>query len=148
MKTKYTLFILMALVCLPMFAQKKNKYNEKDFRGKQQIYMTEKAGLTSEEAEKFFPLYFELQDKKKALNKERWNNARQGMNPETTEKEYETIIEKFFNSEYDLLDLEKEYIEKYKKVLTNQKIYMVYKAELKFNRNMMKILQEMEDKKK
>ena len=41
-----------------------------------------------------------------------------------------------------------EYIEKYKKVLTNQKIYMVYKAELKFNRNMMKILQEMEDKKK
>lgn len=138
----------MAMVCLPMFAQKKNKYNEKDFRCKQQIYMTEKAGLTSEEAEKFFPLYFELQDKKKALNKERWNNARQGMNPQTTEEEYETIIEKFFNSEYDLLDLEKEYIEKYKKVLTNQKIYMVYKAELKFNRNMMKILQEMEDKKK
>jgi hypothetical protein len=131
-----------------MFAQKKNKYNEKDFRCKQQIYMTEKAGLTSEEAEKFFPIYFELQDKKKALNKERWNNARQGMNPQTTEEEYETIIEKFFNSEYDLLDLEKEYIEKYKKVLTNQKIYMVYKAELKFNRNMMKILQEMEDKKK
>ncbi len=138
----------MAMVCLPMFAQKKNKYNEKDFRCKQQIYMTEKAGLTSEEAEKFFPLYFELQDKKKALNKERWNNARQGMNPQTTEEEYETIIEKFFNSEYDLLDLEKEYINKYKKVLTNQKIYMVYKAELKFNRNMMKILQEMEDKKK
>ena len=138
----------MAMVCLPMFAQKKNKYNEKDFRCKQQIYMTEKAGLTSEEAEKFFPIYFELQDKKKALNKERWSNARKGKNPETTEKEYEAIIETFFNAEYDLLDLEKEYINKYKKVLTNQKIYMVYKAELKFNRNMMKILQEMEDKKK
>lgn len=136
------------MVCLPMFAQKKNKYNEKDFRCKQQIYMTEKAGLTSEEAEKFFPIYFELQDKKKALNKERWSNARKGKNPETTEKEYEAIIETFFNAEYDLLDLEKEYINKYKKVLTNQKIYMVYKAELKFNRNMMKILQEMEDKKK
>ena len=138
----------MAMVCLPMFAQKKNKYNENDFRCKQQIYMTEKAGLTSEEAEKFFPIYFELQDKKKALNKQRWMKAKQGKNSGTTEEEYNTIINQFMDTETDILDLEKEYIEKFRKVLSNQKIYMIYWAEIKFNRNMMKILQEMEDKKK
>ena len=138
----------MAMVCLPMFAQKKSKYNEKDFRCKQQIYMSEKAGLTSEEAEKFFPIYFELQDKKKALNKQRWMKAKQGKNSGTTEEEYNTIINQFMDTETDILDLEKEYIEKFRKVLSNQKIYMIYWAEIKFNRNMMKILQEMEDKKK
>ena len=39
-----------------------------EFRAKQQAYITEKAGLTKEEAAKFFPLYFELQDKKKEQN--------------------------------------------------------------------------------
>ena len=35
---------------------------KEEFRAKQQAYITEKAGLTSEEATAFFPLYFELQD--------------------------------------------------------------------------------------
>ena len=148
MKTKYTLFILMALVCLPMVAQKKTKYNEADYRSKQQAYMTEKAGLTSEEAEKFFPLYFELQDKKKAINKERWNEACQATKQDMSEETYEAIIEKYVNAEQAILDLGKEYIEKYRKVLSEKKICLVYMAEIKFNRNMMKILQEMDNKKK
>ena len=148
MKTKYTLFILMALVCLPVFAQKKTKYNEVDFRSKQQAYITEKAGLTSEEAEKFFALYFELQDKKNAINKERWQEARQATKQEMPEETYEAIIEKYVNSEQAILDLKKEYIEKYRKVLSEKKICLVHMAEIKFNRNMMKILQKMDNKKK
>ena len=74
--------------------------------------------------------------------------AKQGKNSGTTEEEYNTIINQFMDTETDILDLEKEYIEKFRKVLSNQKIYMIYWAEIKFNRNMMKILQEMEDKKK
>ena len=38
-----------------------------EFRARQKAYITEKAGLTKEEAARFFPLYFELQDKKKDL---------------------------------------------------------------------------------
>lgn len=37
-----------------------------EFRARQKAYITEKAGLTKEEAARFFPLYFELQDKKKS----------------------------------------------------------------------------------
>ena len=148
MKTKYTLLILMALVCLPIFAQKKTKYNEGDFRAKQQAYITEKAGLTPKEAEKFFALYFELQDKKNAINKERWQEARQATKQELPEENYEAIIEKYVNAEQAILDLKKEYIEKYRKVLSERKICQIYMAEVKFNRNMMKILQEMDNKKK
>lgn len=148
MKARYTLFVLAALLCLPLFSQKKNKCNEGEFRTKQQAYMTEKAGLTAEEAQKFFPLYFELQDKKKAMNKHAWAEARQGVQPQTTEEEYGTIIDHFFSTQHEILDLEKEYIEKYREVLTDKKIYMIYWAEIKFNRNMMKILQKVDDPKK
>ena len=44
-----------------------------EFRAKQKAYITEKAGLTKEEAAKFFPVYFEVQDRKKQLNDEAWN---------------------------------------------------------------------------
>lgn len=148
MKVKYTLLALAVLVCFPLFAQKNNKCSVEEFRAKQQAYMTQKAGLTTEEARNFFPLYFELQDKKRAMNKHAWAEARQGVQPQTTEDEYGTIIDHFFSTQHEILDLEKEYIEKYRKILTNRKIYMIYWAEIKFNRNMMKILQKVDDNKK
>ena len=37
--------------------------------------------------------------------------------------------------------LDKEYLKKYQSVLSNRKIYMVLRAEIKFNRNMLKIIQ-------
>ena len=49
-----------------------------EFRAKQKAYITEKAGLTKEEAAKFFPIYFELQDRKKQLNDEAWKLLRKG----------------------------------------------------------------------
>ena len=64
-----------------------------EFRAKQQAYITEKAGLTKEEAAKFFPLYFELQDKKKEQNDKAWNLIRQGKDEKTTEAQYDAIME-------------------------------------------------------
>ena len=149
MKAKYAILLFIGLLCLPMNAQKRkeNKRTEEDFRAKKQAYMTQKAELTEEESKNFFPLYFELQDKKKEANKKAWEGAGKGKDPQTTEQEYEGIIDEFFNSQHYLIDLEKEYIDKYRKVLTDRKIYMIYWAEIKFNRNMMKILQEMDNKK-
>ena len=68
------------------------------------------------------------------------------MKQETPESEYKEIIDDFFESQQQNLDMEKKYIEKYRKVLSDKKIYMIYWAEIKFNRNMLKILQEMEEK--
>lgn len=146
MKTKYLLMIFAALLCMQINAQKKNeKWTVEEFRAKKQAYMAEKAGLTEEEAKNFFPLYFELQNKKKIGNKEAWSDARKGIKPETTNEEYETIIDSFFQSQHQLLNLEQEYIAKFRKVLSDKKIYRIYWAEIKFNRNMLKILQDIDE---
>ena len=48
----------------------------------------------------------------------------------------------FFSAEAKNNELEKKYLKKYQQVLSNKKIYMVLRAEIKFHRNMLKIMQE------
>lgn len=146
MRTSYFILLMACLFFLPASAQKKDKCNETEFRAKKQAYMAKKAHLTQEETDKFFPLYFEFQDKKKEINKGAWGSAKEGIKPETTEKQYEEIIDKYFDEQERIARLEKEYIKKYREILSNKKIYMLYWAEIKFSRNMLKILQEMDDK--
>ena len=146
MYIRYFILIVACMLCMPATAQNKSKYSKSEFRAKKQAYMAEKAGLTEEESEKFFPLYFEFQDKKKEINKDAWGTAKKGIKPDTTDQEYKEIIDNFFTDQEAIAKLEREYIEKYRKVLSDKKIYMLYWAEIKFSSNMLKILQEMDDK--
>ena len=148
MKIRYIIMLLACILCLPGLAQKKDKSTETEFRLKIQTYMAKRAGITEEESQKFFPLYFEFQDKKKKINKQAWSIAKKGKAPETTDQEYEEIIDNFFDNQESIIELEKEYIKKYREILSDKKIYMIYWAEIKFSRNMLKILQEMDDKDK
>lgn len=148
MKTPYLILLMAFLFCLPTLAQKKDVCNKAEFRAKQQAYMAKKAELTPEESEKFFPLYFEFLDKKKGINRQTWENSKKGKAPETTDEEYRNIIDQFIDSQEIIVNLEKEYINKYREFLSDKKIYLIYQAEIKFNRNMMKILQKMDDKNK
>lgn len=148
MRTSYFILLMACLFFLPASAQKKDKCNETEFRAKKQAYMAKKADLTQEETERFFPLYFEFQDKKKEINKGAWGNAKKGIKPETSEEQYEEIIDNYFDEQERIARLEKEYIKRYREILSNKKIYMLYLAEIKFSRNMLKILQEIDDTKK
>ena len=141
MKRHY-LFILLTFLCISLHAQKQGKgCSEEEFRAKKQAYLTEQAGLTQEEAAKFFPIYYELQKLKKEVNKKAWKKGKEGKNPQTTEAQYGEILNGFISSEEQNCELDKEYLKKYQSVLSNKKIYMVLRAEIKFNRNMLKIIQ-------
>ena len=67
MISRYIIILVACLFCMPTFAQKKDKYTESEFRAKKQAYIAQKAELTPAESEKFFPLYFEFQNKKKEI---------------------------------------------------------------------------------
>ena len=138
---KYHLFLFLTMLCLSIHAQKANNCTEEEFKAKKQAYIAEQAGLTEEESAKFFPIYYELQALKKDVNRKAWKKAREGKNPETTEAQYEDILNGFINAEEQNCNLDKEYLKKYQSVLSNKKIYMVLRAEIKFNRNMLKIIQ-------
>ena len=143
------LILLIWSLALPLMAGNKDKHSKQEFRAKKEAYLKEKAGLTDEEAKAFFPLYFQLEDLKKNVNEKAWSKARTGENPNTTEEEYQKIINTYFDTQVQEAELEKEFIEKFKTIISGKKIYLVYRAEIKFNRNMLKIMHpEKEIKKK
>lgn len=116
-----------------------------EFRAKQQAFITEKAGLTTDEAAKFFPLYFELQDRKKQLNDEAWKLIRKGKDENTTEAQYEEIMEGVYDARIASDRLEKSYFEKFKKILPCRKIYLIQKAEMRFHRELLKGMNKKEN---
>lgn len=139
---KYPLFLILTLLCISVQAQKQNKpCSEEEFRAQKQAYLAEQAGMTEEEAAQFFPIYFELQALKKEINQKAWKAAKKGKDPQTTEAEYEAILNGFVDAEVQNHELDKKYLKKYQSVLSNKKIYMLLRAEIKFNRNMLKIIQ-------
>ncbi len=137
------LFVLCVMVCgLVSFVQATNgceqRLTKDEFRAKQQAFITDAAGLSSEEAAKFFPLYFELQDKKKVLNDKLWDLMRQGKNEDTSEAQYEEILEGIYDARIASERLEKTYFEKFKRLLSCKKIYLVQRAEMRFHRELLK----------
>lgn len=109
-----------------------------EFRAKQKAFITEKAELTKEETAAFFPIYFELQDKKKELNNKALNLLRKGKNDDVTEAQYNDILEGVYDFRIASDRLEKAYFEKFKKILSSKKIYMIQRAEMRFHRELLK----------
>lgn len=114
-----------------------------EFRAKQKAFISEKAELTDDEADKFFLLYFELQSKKKDINDKAWKLLRKGKDDKSmTEAQYEEIILQVYDLRIESDKLDKVYYAKYKKVLSPKKIYQVQRAEARFHREMLKTAQQ------
>lgn len=109
-----------------------------EFRAKQKAFIIEKAGLTKEEASKFFPVYFELQDLKRKLNDEAWQLLRKGKDENLTETQYEDILIGVYDTRLTSDRLDKTYFDKFKKILSCKKIYLVQKAEMRFHRELLR----------
>ena len=79
--------LLLMLICSCVYLQaQKPKLNKEEFRARQEAFITQNAQLTPQEAQAFFPLYFELQDEKKQLNDKAWKLMRQGRKDNVSEE--------------------------------------------------------------
>ena len=138
------LIILLIIICgftplmRAMDGCNQQRMSQEAFRAKQKAFITEQANLTKEEAAKFFPLYFELQDKKKELNDKAWNLIRQGKDENTTETQYDEILTQVYDTRIASDKLEESYFDKFKKILSCKKLYKIQRAEMRFHRELLK----------
>ncbi|NDW13228.1 hypothetical protein D0T50_10010 [Bacteroides sp. 214] len=119
-----------------------------EFNEKIKAFITEKADLTTAEAAKFFPVYFELQKRKKELNGKMWDLLRKGKDKELTEAEYDDIMTKVYDLKIKEKEVEKEYYVKFKKILSAKKVFMVQRAEARFNRELIRNVNQNEKAKR
>jgi hypothetical protein len=108
-------------------------------------YITTAVDLSTAEAQQFWPVYNEAEQKRKDLRRSRASerkNATQNFQT-MSDKEAELFIDKEMEFKQKDLDIQKELHSKLKKVLSAKKIARLYKAEVDFQR---KVLQDLDER--
>lgn len=141
-KLFFTYILLMMIPIIGLQAQNPEDFPKKQFSPEQYIkdmreYICKKACLSPMEAQAFFPIYFEMQNKQRQNNEERMRLA-WSIKEDSPENEYERVLEKMIELEIKDKQLEKEYQKKFHKILSYKKIYKVRMAAYRFNMQAMR----------
>ncbi|HPX98408.1 MAG TPA: hypothetical protein PK938_00825 [Bacteroidaceae bacterium] len=114
-------------------------FSPAEYSRQQKEFFIKNAGLTQEEADVFFPIYNELQQKKRELNREIRRLSRQDGQ---SEQQCLNAIDTIADVKIRIAELEKTYLERFKKVLPASKILKVQNAEEQFNSQILKDIQQ------
>ena len=145
MKKYLFVSLLMFLAAITASAQdnkRKPHFSPEEFQAKQRAYITEKAELTTEEADAFFPLFFELQKKKFELERNARKDFKRQRNEQMSEEECRKFVYNMADVKIEVAKLEREYTDKYLQVLSPCKVRRVQFAEGSFQRDLMKKMTE------
>ncbi len=144
MKSKI-IFLLFFLSGISVFSQ--------GFKGKKEkvkalkiAYITSEINLTTEEAQKFWPIYNTFDDKQFELRHEKLRPILDKFDPENneklTEKEAATLLMQMEAIEESMFQLRKKFIKDLQGVLSSSKIIKLKIAEEEFNRHLLKQIRE------
>ena len=106
-------------------------------------YITEQLKLTPEEAQRFWPVYNEFEDKRQKLEMEIIGPKEK--RPDIalmSDEEVDKFIQKHFDLEEQMIDLKEEYYMRFKEVLPVKKVFRLMEAERDFKRILLERLQE------
>jgi hypothetical protein len=107
-------------------------------------FFTQKLELSPKEAEKFWPVYNEYQKERNTLNKAkrelalRYNKSSALM----TDKEVSDALNQYMNYQKQETKLLEAYNEKFKQILPERKVMMIYIVEVQFKNHLLRQLKE------
>lgn len=147
MKHVYSILLLLFAWTAPLMAQTpagQPTSGAERVKALKVAYITKTLNLTSEEAEKFWPIYNEYQDKREVVRAQLTENRKKVRdNAETlTPEELMKLADQEMELRQQDLDLQKEMHEKLKKVLPAKKLALLYVAEEDFKKELLKMLKE------
>ncbi|RZJ72216.1 sensor of ECF-type sigma factor [Flavobacterium sp.] len=143
MKTKNLLTLLLLLLSMGIFAQDGRMLKEKkeQIKSLKVAFLTEQLQLSSDEAEKFWPIYNAFDDKQFELRKEKLDALRKKINDgdltNMTEKEASSLLSQMESTETELYQLKKKLVADLRPVIGAVKIVRLKKAEEDFNKKLL-----------
>lgn len=109
------------------------KMNMADYEKRKREYVTKEAGLTQEEANKYFPLSNELTQKKFRLHKNHRDKVQRIKdNSNISDQEYRKLLDDDVDLKLKEAALEKEYAAKFEMALAPEKLFKAQQAERDF----------------
>jgi hypothetical protein len=144
---KTTTYIGLAMILVTgFFVQRANAQDGEKIRSLRIAVYTDVLKLTPEEAKVFWPVFEEYQknlnDLKYAEKRER-NQAAKNFCM-LTDAEAQALLNKMIDYEQKQLDLKKQYIDEFKKVIPIKKVLLLQKAELQFKKALLEKIKNAE----
>ncbi|WP_291857341.1 hypothetical protein [Marinilabilia sp.] len=140
-----TIFLFGQIFSTPAFAQDDDKESRIERLKSQKVaFLTERIGLSSDDAQKFWPVYNEMSAKMDEL----WSQKMDNINKlylsdnELSTSEKEAEVDNYINFEVEKARLEKQYHEKFKKILTIDQVIKLYGAEHEFKKKMLRLIRK------
>ena len=148
MKRIVTLIALILFSSLT-FAQGFKEKREK-IKALKVAYITEKLSLTSDEAQKFWPIYNAFDDKEFEIRHNKMRKIVKQIDSDwfesISEKEAQNLISQMESYDDELHSLKKKYIQDLQKVISSKKIILLKKSEDEFNRKLLREFRERKGK--
>ncbi|MFD2890488.1 sensor of ECF-type sigma factor [Flavobacterium chuncheonense] len=149
MKTKFIILLLLFLSTLSFSQTFKEKRDK--IKALKVAYITEKLDLTSEEAQKFWPVYNTYDDKQFEIRHQKGKSIMKKIEATgydtLTEEEAKKLIVQIEANEEEMYEVKKKFIQDLQKVLPAKKIILLKKSEDEFNRKLLKQFRENHPKK-
>lgn len=140
-------YIITLLVLPLVFIQPAWSQNGERIAAEKVAFFTKRLNLSVEEAEKFWPVYNDYSNRKEKINQER-NTLMRYANQNSsnlTSREMEETGDKIIGYLVEEAELSKQYHEKFKNILTPEKVLQLYGAELQFKTYLLNQLQQRRD---
>lgn len=136
---KLCVILVAACLCLPVAAQP-DKAKMEEIHAKKIAYIAEVMHLTPTEAQAFWPLYNELGDKM-AVKRKRSMQLEKLLH-EAPQADCEKVNDELVNLKLEMAQIRKAYYERYKTVLSAEKISLLFRAEMDFKHQLLKSIEK------
>jgi hypothetical protein len=144
MKTLRIYTLLFALLGLAFSAQAQGRHGGKrseKIDAARTAFLTDKMNLNAEQSQKFWPLYNEYDAKRNELR--RASRPFKGQDLEKlSDAQLKEQINQMFETRQKEINLDKEYAEKFQKVITVRQLAALYKGEREFMKVLLQKLNE------
>lgn len=142
-------FVLGVVIALSAYGQQEEQDQQQlDPKAQEKInslriaYLTDKLGLTPEQAEKFWPIYREFATKRMEARAE-LRQAKKDVDPNNPDpKKQQALVDLQLKVKQRVLDLEKEYSGRLLKVVTAQQMLRLPNAEAEFRGYLNDLIQQ------
>lgn len=151
MRRSIIIIALCLFAVLPIIAQGQNKhkgsFNHDEFRKKMELFITEEAGLSPEDAQKFFPIFREMKKKQmklghkiKKLKKDPLDDDDddEDDDDDKDEDEWAEAVIEIEELKVKQAQIGETYIKRLCRIISGEKVFKALKAEDTFHRQILK----------